>query len=122
LETVPVFRALQPDEWGNGSRTIQLVAQLWQRQRLDAKLLVNSLMGPAERSCAALAGMRAALATAGLVSYLTGSGPTVFMLAGTLRKQQSLLRIAQRLGYLAIPCETIERRPVQVCTDQRPAS
>ena len=114
LSTRDVFQSLRPAEWGDGASTRTLAERLRAGDGLAEELLRNDLQTAAERCCPPLGAARQRLEAAGLHPHLTGTGPTLFLLADGASDAKAMARLAQVPDVDVLRCRTVRSKPVQV--------
>lgn len=107
-KTRRIFAATTPADYGDGSATDRLRAQL-ERGSVDPAGFVNTLSGPAERTFGGLAAARAALLAAGARNVLlSGAGPTLFATTTNREEAEQLARTLRASGRPALVAAAAE--------------
>ncbi|MGE3911068.1 MAG: 4-(cytidine 5'-diphospho)-2-C-methyl-D-erythritol kinase [Chloroflexota bacterium] len=98
-KTRALYRALQPEEWGDGATTLALADRAREGQPLDAEMLVNSFDGAAARVYPDFARLRSSLqALTGQAFHLTGAGPSLFALFDEQNGAKTAVRALKAAG------------------------
>lgn len=107
-KTAALYGALTEADFGDGATIFRQVANLRQGKPLDPTLLENAFLPPLQRIAPAVREMRARIAAMGHVAFLTGSGPTLYILchdqneanrcADSLRSALDAAVITTRIG------------------------
>ena len=104
LATKEVFAELRTDDRG-AAAAVEVIRAAFARGTVTPQLLRdnarNDLLGPAERLCPAVAEARSRAATRGIALALSGSGPTLFVVADDRRDALRMARVLRRLGLTA---------------------
>jgi 4-diphosphocytidyl-2-C-methyl-D-erythritol kinase len=79
-KTAALYGALAEDDFSMGAAVSQQAARLRRGEGLDPALLGNTFLAPLERLAPAVAEARRAMDAMGLPAFLSGSGPTLYML------------------------------------------
>lgn len=114
LMTAAVFAQLRPGEFTDGAATLAVAQALEAKNTFPQGLICNSLLAAAERCCPSLKTLRQALAAEGLRAHLSGSGPTLFVLAASPAEAEATVTVGRRLGAETWRCRTIGHRPVRL--------
>ncbi len=101
VATPDVFAALRPDEWSDGSRSVAL-ARAFDEGRVDPDTiraqLGNDLADAAARVCREIGEVRLIAGAKGVTLALSGSGPSLFVVADDQRDALRLARILRGQG------------------------
>ncbi|MHB8632025.1 MAG: 4-(cytidine 5'-diphospho)-2-C-methyl-D-erythritol kinase [Candidatus Limnocylindria bacterium] len=106
VATADVFRALRPDEWGDGAASAALAAAFLDGSVDPATIrsrLRNDLLGAATRVCREIGEARLAAGSAGVTLALSGSGPSLFAVADSRADALRLARSLRGRGLDARP-------------------
>jgi 4-diphosphocytidyl-2-C-methyl-D-erythritol kinase len=79
-KTAALYGVLTDADFGGGAAILRQVAGLRQGEPLDPALLGNAFLSPLERIAPAVRETRARMAAMGHTAFLTGSGPTLYMM------------------------------------------
>lgn len=82
-KTAALYGALAAGDFGDGAPILRQVAGLRAGQPLDPSLLGNTFLAPLERLAPAVAAARRAIEAEGAPAFLSGSGPTLYVLCPT---------------------------------------
>jgi 4-diphosphocytidyl-2-C-methyl-D-erythritol kinase len=82
-KTAALYDALSECDYGDGAAVARQIAGLRQGQPLDTALLGNAFLAPLERIAPAVAETRAAIGALGSPAFLSGSGPTLYVIYDT---------------------------------------
>jgi 4-diphosphocytidyl-2-C-methyl-D-erythritol kinase len=111
-KTRALYRALQPSEWGDGSRTLALADAIRDGRPLVETALVNGFDRAADRVYPQFPELRTCLhELTGQRFHLTGAGPTLF---GLFSEATAARHAARRLGHGGMPAHvarTVARQP-----------
>ena len=104
LSTAEVFAALRHEDRG-AIVSVDVVRDAFARRTVTPQLLReharNDLLAPAERLCPEIGDARSRAAQRGIQLALSGSGPTLFMVADDRRDALRITRILRRIGLAA---------------------
>lgn len=114
LATGAVFAQLRPDEFTDGAATVAVARALELGAPLPQDLICNTLTAAAERCCPPLKALRQGLAAEGLRAHLSGSGPTLFVLAGSSAEAAVAALVGRRLGAEVLRCRTVSHPPIRL--------
>lgn len=108
-KTAALYGALQPPDFGDGSRTLALAERLRRGEPLRDQDLVNGFTRAARRAFPGLADLwNAAERIAGCPFHLSGAGPALFTLADSAEDAR---RVARQLGPLGVPARLARTVP-----------
>lgn len=96
-KTAALYGALSACDYGDGAAIARQVAGLRAGKPLDPALLGNTFLAPLERIAPAVAEMRAAIDARGSPAFLSGSGPTLYLLG---ENEADAERRADRLRHM----------------------
>lgn len=111
-KTRAMYRALAPDDWSDGTRTLALAEALRAGLPVRDDLLVNGFDAAADRVYRELPALKTRLTDLlGTPVHLTGAGPTVFGLFGQADAARRAAGRARRAGLPATVASTGVGRP-----------
>jgi 4-diphosphocytidyl-2-C-methyl-D-erythritol kinase len=111
-KTRAMYRALSPDDWTDGARTLALAASLTAGERVLADLLVNGFDAAADRVYPEMRSLRVHLTDLlGAPVHLTGAGPTLFAIYERREDARQAARAAARAGLPSLVASSIVGRP-----------
>ncbi|MHB8644569.1 MAG: 4-(cytidine 5'-diphospho)-2-C-methyl-D-erythritol kinase [Thermomicrobiales bacterium] len=82
-KTAALYGSLTAADFGDGAMILRQIAGLRQGKPLDPALLDNAFLAPLERLAPAVRKAREQIAATGHNAFLTGSGPTLYVVCGT---------------------------------------
>lgn len=82
-KTAALYATLGEADYGAGAAILQQVANLRSGRPLDPALLANTFLRPLEQIAPAVRATREGIAALGQAAFLTGSGPTLYMMCQT---------------------------------------
>jgi len=97
-KTTALYQSLSETDFNDGVKIVQQVAGLRQGKPLDPLLLDNVFLAPLERIAPIVRETRAQIAANGDAAFLTGSGPTLYVL--TESESAAKCRAGQYLALL----------------------
>lgn len=114
-KTAALYGALTTRDFGDGAAILRQVAGLRQGRPLDLALLDNTFLAPLELIAPAVAAARRAIEELGMPTFLSGSGPTIYIPCHTEREAgRAAGRLRRRLDASVIVTRTrSERSPIQ---------
>jgi 4-diphosphocytidyl-2-C-methyl-D-erythritol kinase len=101
-KTAALYGALTEADFGMGVAVSRQAAQLRRGEGLDPALLGNTFLTPLERIAPAVAEARRAMAAMGMPAFLSGSGPTLYILC--MNEADAIARAAR---LRAVPDATV---------------
>jgi 4-diphosphocytidyl-2-C-methyl-D-erythritol kinase len=111
-KTRAMYRALSPDDWSDGARTLALAASLKAGEHVRGDLLVNGFDAAADRVYPEMRSLRVRLADLlGAPVHLTGAGPSLFAIFERQDVARQAARAATRAGLPALVASSIVGRP-----------
>ncbi|MCC7369546.1 MAG: 4-(cytidine 5'-diphospho)-2-C-methyl-D-erythritol kinase [Chloroflexi bacterium] len=118
-KTRALYRALQPSEWGDGSRTLGLAETIRAGRSIAPEHLVNSFDGAADRVYLGFADLRARLrGLTGRPFHLTGAGPSLFALCEDARSAQAAAQAAAPVGWPVYVAQSISQQAAIRASDR----
>jgi len=111
-KTRALYRALQPNEWTDGTATLVLAEQIRQGHTLAGAALVNNFDGAADRVYPQFVYLRAQLRqVTGQTFHVTGAGPTLFAVYQQAAPARAAAEKVRQAGLLVHVARSIARRP-----------
>lgn len=118
-KTRALYRALQPSEWGDGTRTLALAQTIRAGAPLAPDQLVNTFDGAASRVYPGFTDLRARLhALTGRPFHLTGAGPSLFALCDDAQSARAVAKAAAPAGWPVYVARSISRRAAIRASDR----